>query len=341
MADDQGPETPTTGFKGKGIGVDETSIAFRPKNWEEIWNFAQLIAKTEFVPKHFQANPGAILAAIQTGHELGLPPMASLQSIAVINGRPTVWGDGALALLQHDRNFEWIQELPPHLCEEQQQGHCIIKMRGQEPVERKFTKAMAERAKLLTKEGPWQSYQGRMYQMRARGWCIRDAAPGALKGLSIREEAEDIELEPQREPPIALPQAKQEKPPAPSPAAEPEQKATDGKSESEKDAERPKQPGAKDKVEAAADELLNLIKEPSPPPRTLSLKDDLLKWIKEASNEDFASKDPKVCYLRKVLVDEKLLKELKVDHAKKIDERQDVLVAYKAEAAKRGIKLGA
>ena len=214
MEEAQGPETPATGFKGKGIGLSGTEIAFAPKNWEELWNFAQLIAKTDFVPKAFNQNAGAVLAAIQTGHEIGLPPMASLQSIAVINGRPSVWGDGALAILAHSREFEWIRELPPDQCEEQEMGECIVKMRGQEPVSRRFTKAMAERAKLLTKEGPWQTYRGRMYQMRARGWAMRDAAPGVFRGVTIREEQEDIEVEAERppvEPPIRLPQPKETK----------------------------------------------------------------------------------------------------------------------------------
>jgi hypothetical protein len=45
--------------------------------------------------------------------ELGFMPMQALQSIAVVNGRPSVWGDGFLALimssplyLDHDEYYE-------------------------------------------------------------------------------------------------------------------------------------------------------------------------------------------------------------------------------------------
>ena len=33
------------------------------------------------------------MLAVQLGSEVGLRPMQALQNIAVINGRPAVWGD--------------------------------------------------------------------------------------------------------------------------------------------------------------------------------------------------------------------------------------------------------
>ena len=40
------------------------------------------------------------MIAIMHGLEVGLSPLSALQRIAVINGRPTIWGDGALALVK-------------------------------------------------------------------------------------------------------------------------------------------------------------------------------------------------------------------------------------------------
>lgn len=181
------------------IAVEEKAIAFKPKNWEELWKFASLICKTEFVPPQFRDQPGACLAAIQTGHELGLPPMASLQSIAVINGRPTVWGDGALALVKAHPLCEWVHELPAQEAEKNGYGECSIKRRGDpEPITRRFSIEMAQKAGLIQRSGEkgvWATYRGRMLQMRARAWAMRDAIPEALKGVAIREEVEDYEAE--------------------------------------------------------------------------------------------------------------------------------------------------
>jgi len=76
------------------IFVDEKSIAFRPKNFEELWGFAKIISDTDFVPPADKKNPGQVLAKIQYGHEVGLPPMQSLRFIVVIHGIPSIWGDG-------------------------------------------------------------------------------------------------------------------------------------------------------------------------------------------------------------------------------------------------------
>ena len=192
MADEpKGKNDPTA------IAVKDKEIAFRPKNFEELWKFATLICKTDFVPPAFKENAGACLAAIQTGHELGLPPMASLQSIAVINGRPTVWGDGALALVKAHRLCEWVHELPAEEALKSGYGECTIKRRGDPvPTTRKFSLEMAHKAGLIDRSGPkgvWATYQGRMLQMRARAWAMRDAIPEALKGVAIREEVEDYE----------------------------------------------------------------------------------------------------------------------------------------------------
>ena len=43
--------------------LSRTSIGFAPKSFEELWNFAQQIAKTDFVPTAIRGNAGAVLAA--------------------------------------------------------------------------------------------------------------------------------------------------------------------------------------------------------------------------------------------------------------------------------------
>ena len=63
------------------------------------------------------------------------------------------------------------------------------------PIIRTFSIAEARKARLLGKSGPWQDYRGRMLQMRARGFALRDGFADVLKGLNIREEVEDIPKE--------------------------------------------------------------------------------------------------------------------------------------------------
>ena len=76
----------------------------------EAMTFAQMVAKSDFAPKDFKGKPESCLLAIQHGSEVGLSPMQSLQSIACINGRPSVWGDAALALAMGSPVCEYVKE---------------------------------------------------------------------------------------------------------------------------------------------------------------------------------------------------------------------------------------
>jgi hypothetical protein len=70
---------------------------------------------------------------------------------------------------------------------------CSAWRRGEDnPIIGRFSVADAKRAQLWVKPGPWQQYPRRMLQMRARGFCLRDAFPDVLKGLYLREELEGV-----------------------------------------------------------------------------------------------------------------------------------------------------
>jgi hypothetical protein len=185
----------------RGLALDTFEDAFR---------FSKLVATSDFAPKDFRGKPESCLLAIQHGAELGLSPMQSLQSIAVVNGRPSVYGDTALAVCKGSPVCEWVRETiegeGEHMI-----AVCQAKRRGDaQPVESRFGVAEAKKAGLWGKQGPWTQYPRRMLQMRARGFALRDAFPDVLRGLVTAEEAADythVETEPVRvtqlTPPVA------------------------------------------------------------------------------------------------------------------------------------------
>lgn len=167
------------------------AFSLAPSSFAEAQQFAKLIAESDMVPKDFKGKPGNVLVAVQMGSEVGLPPMQALQNIAVINGRPCIWGDAAIALARVHPDFENIDESFTG-SGEGLTAVCAIKRRGQKAQTRTFSVTDAKRAKLWGKSGPWTDYPQRMLQMRARSWAIRDVFADAMKGISIREELEDI-----------------------------------------------------------------------------------------------------------------------------------------------------
>lgn len=185
-------------------------IGIVPETLEDAWRLAQMMARSELVPKNFRNKPEDVLVAVQMGVELGFAPMQALQSIAVINGRPSVWGDGFLALIMssplykdHDEYYEVAGQRVDGLTLEDMKRDdttavCTFWRHGKAtPVTRRFSVGQAKKAGLWGKAGPWTDYPDRMMSMRPRSWAGRDAFPDLLRGMRPAEEVMDMPAEPE------------------------------------------------------------------------------------------------------------------------------------------------
>lgn len=164
---------------------------FAPATITEAIQFSEMLAKSQMVPKAYQGKPEDIMVAVQWGFEIGLAPLQALQNISVINGKPSVYGDAAMALVQASQVCEGIDESIEGEGTPNPVAVCIARRKGRNPVIVRFSVEDAKRAGLWGKQGPWTAYPKRMLQMRARGFALRDAFPDVLKGLITAEEALD------------------------------------------------------------------------------------------------------------------------------------------------------
>lgn len=168
-----------------------TNRGFAPTTLSEAMTFSDMLANSSMVPRAYQGKPQDILVCVQWGMEMGLAPMQALQNIAVINGKPSVYGDALMALVQASPVCEDIEEFFEHEGTPNPVAVCVAKRKGRKPVTARFSVEDAKRAGLWAKQGPWLAYPKRMMQMRARGFALRDAFPDVLKGMITVEEAQD------------------------------------------------------------------------------------------------------------------------------------------------------
>ena len=172
-----------------------TNRGFAPTTLTEAMTFSDMLANSSMVPRAYQGKPQDILVCVQWGMEMGLAPMQALQNIAVINGKPSVYGDALMALVQASPVCEDIEEFFEHEGTTNPVAVCVAKRKGRKPVTARFSVEDAKRAGLWAKQGPWTAYPKRMMQMRARGFALRDAFPDVLKGMITAEEAQDYQEE--------------------------------------------------------------------------------------------------------------------------------------------------
>lgn len=164
---------------------------FAPTTMTEAIQFSEMLASSSMVPRAYQGKPNDVLVCLQWGYEMGMAPMQALQNIAVINGKPSMYGDSLMALVQASPTCENIEEYFENEGTPNPVAVCVAKRKGRTPVVFKFSVEDAKRAGLWGKGGPWTAYPKRMMQMRARGFALRDAFADVLTGLITAEEAQD------------------------------------------------------------------------------------------------------------------------------------------------------
>lgn len=157
---------------------------------EEVLKVADYFAKSDLVPKDFKNKPGNILVAWQKGAEIGLMPQQALESIAVINGRASMWGDGVMALVKNSPKEEWTNEWIEGEGD-RMVAYCETKRANQpKTIKRSFSVEDAKKAGLWG-TNTWAKYPKRMLSQRARGFALRDAYPEVLNGIRLVEEEQD------------------------------------------------------------------------------------------------------------------------------------------------------
>jgi hypothetical protein len=195
-------------------------MVLQPSTFAELVQFAKLAAESDLMPPGYKGKPANVMIAIQMGSEVGLSPMQAIQNIAVISGRPALFGDAMLALVRRDpRCIDVVETMEGE--GETRRARCHVKRVHSSPVDVTFSVADARRAGLWDKAGPWKQYPDRMMQMRARGFALRDAFPDVLKGLQSAEEAQDIPTIDATAEPVAPVAALAPPPAAEKPSAEP------------------------------------------------------------------------------------------------------------------------
>ena len=184
----------------KLIPAGAESIALSPKGTimlrtvGEAAGFAMLMASGGMLPS--KVTPQSAVVAIIAGAAVGLNPFESVQSIAVVNGRPSLYGDGMKGVVQgsgllESERIEWFKAADGSISSCQ----VTVKRKGKpEPIIGRFSVKMAKQAGLWGKPGPWSQYPDRMMLARARAFAYRDGFADVLKGVRSIEEENDINL---------------------------------------------------------------------------------------------------------------------------------------------------
>lgn len=149
----------------------------------EAHTIALSLVKTSFVPQSMKGKPEEAAAAILTGSEVGLTPMAALRSIDIINGTPAMRAHALRGLVQSRGHEIWVEDAEPTRAVVK--GHRKGSTNVQESV---WTLDRARGLGLLVRDN-WKKQPQAMLVARATSELCRLIASDVMLGLpySIEE----------------------------------------------------------------------------------------------------------------------------------------------------------
>lgn len=153
---------------------------------------ATSLVKTSFVPRTYAGKPEEAAAAIMTGAELGLSPLAALRAIDIISGTPAMRSITLRAIVQSHGHQLWT--------EESTKTRAIVcgQRKGSDRVERsEWTIDRARDLGLLGKDN-WKKQPIAMLLARATAECARLIAADAILAIpyTVEELSDQVIDEP-------------------------------------------------------------------------------------------------------------------------------------------------
>lgn len=157
---------------------------------------AKALCATSFAPVHFKGKPDEGAAAIMYGDNIGMDPLAALQNIFMISGRPGLYARTMVALVLSKGHEVWTEVDTP--------DRVVVcgRRKGTDKVERsEWTIARAQRAGYLNNAKYKTDPQAMLYA-RASGDVARKVAPDALLGMAYN--VEELQLDADPEPAVTV-----------------------------------------------------------------------------------------------------------------------------------------
>jgi hypothetical protein len=160
----------------------DTEMSRWAKDAHEISVMASKLVTTSFVPASFNGKPAEATAAILTGLEVGLKPMAALRSIVVIQGTPALTAQALRGLVQSRGHRIWVEESTSQ--------RAIVKgiRKGDEQVQTSTWDVARATALGLMNKPNYKNQAQAMFVARATSEMCRLIASDAILGLAYTVE---------------------------------------------------------------------------------------------------------------------------------------------------------
>lgn len=158
------------------------------------YQMAKGLSESTLVPMQFQKNPANCLIALEQSNRLGISPIAVMQNLYIVQGRPSFSSSFIIALINSSKKYDMELQFD----EEEKEGKpyactCWTELNGRRVSGIKITMDMADKEGWLKKNGSkWQTIPQVMLRYRAASFFARMNCPELSIGLYSKEELDDM-----------------------------------------------------------------------------------------------------------------------------------------------------
>lgn len=176
----------------EGTGI----LKLSPKSIPQVVETARFLIAAGMAksPKNATPEQGVfqVAGSIVAGMRIGLDPFQAVQSVTVINGRPALWGDAVMAVVQASGLLEAYKEEWYPRESNPTAVRVVVRRKGVDgEFSGTFSVDSAKAAGLFSKGETWGAYTADMLLARARSRALRRGFADVLGGLYSAEEAQD------------------------------------------------------------------------------------------------------------------------------------------------------
>lgn len=171
-------------------GHDDVEIIpapFEPNNLDQAYSLAERLATASLLPVYLRGKPSDVFMTLLLGRDLGLTAMQAITGIHVIEGKPSVSAQTAVALVKRSGLCKYFR-----LVEGSDKAASYETHRVGEPGPTRMTYTIeeAQRAGLSGKHN-WKAYPAAMLRARCAMALARDVYPDLIANVYDPEELED------------------------------------------------------------------------------------------------------------------------------------------------------
>lgn len=172
----------------------ENGIYSSSDTFQLAYQMAKGLSQSTLVPQQFQNNPANCLIAIEQSNRLNISPMAVMQNLYIVQGKPSFSSSFIIGLInasgKYDMELQFDEEEKdgkPYACT------CWTEKDGRKVTGIKITMDMAEKEGWSKKNGSkWITIPQVMLRYRAASFFARMNCPELSIGLYSKEELDDF-----------------------------------------------------------------------------------------------------------------------------------------------------